>query len=34
MGNGSTPTHWFVVETYDNSTGICTKYDMGMNERI
>ena len=34
MGNGSTPTHWFVVETYDSSTGECTKYDMGMDERI
>ena len=34
MGNGGTPTHWFVVETYDSSTGECTKYDMGMDERI
>ena len=34
MGNGSTPTHWFVVETYNSSTGECTKYDMGSDSRI
>jgi hypothetical protein len=28
------PCHLFVVESYDPSTGICMKYDMGAQSRI
>ncbi len=33
QGDGNKPVHWFVVDTCD-STGNCTKYDMGSNMRI
>ena len=27
-------THYFVINEYDKETGLCTKFDMGSNERI
>ena len=27
-------THYFVINEYDEATGLCTKFDMGSNERI